>query len=187
MCLLVYLSAFYRPHDICPLCGAASEYMYSESSQAVAGGTARARGHACTARARARMPYNFSTQNSSDSVLHTTQHTCTPLIQCSATISTVVFALHAVTCVSPASFAHHLHNANATVPTVQIYICAIIYSHEAGASAQRGAGGQPPPQKNGCPKTLYIHSVPIISGNSLWILSTGDVIVQEKKSYIISV
>ena len=25
MCLLVCLSAFYRPHDICPLCGAASE------------------------------------------------------------------------------------------------------------------------------------------------------------------
>ena len=43
MCLLVCwfvgLSAFYRPHDICPLCGAASEY--SESSQAVAGGPAR--------------------------------------------------------------------------------------------------------------------------------------------------
>ena len=35
-------SAFYRPHDICPLCGAASEY--SESSQAVAGGPARAAG-----------------------------------------------------------------------------------------------------------------------------------------------
>ena len=44
MCLLVCwfvgLSAFYRPHDICPLCGAASEY--SESSQVVAGGPARA-------------------------------------------------------------------------------------------------------------------------------------------------
>ena len=38
--LSVGLSAFYRPHDIRPLCGAASEY--SESSQAVAGGPARA-------------------------------------------------------------------------------------------------------------------------------------------------
>ena len=38
--LSVGLSAFYRPHDSCPLCGAASEY--SESSQAVAGGPARA-------------------------------------------------------------------------------------------------------------------------------------------------
>ena len=36
-------SAFYRPHDICPLYGAASEY--SESSQAVAGGPARAAGN----------------------------------------------------------------------------------------------------------------------------------------------
>ena len=40
VCWFVGLSAFYRPHDICPLCGAASEY--SESSQAVAGGPARA-------------------------------------------------------------------------------------------------------------------------------------------------
>ena len=38
----VCLSAFYRPHDICPLCGAASEYSESSSSQAVAGGPARA-------------------------------------------------------------------------------------------------------------------------------------------------
>ena len=42
VCWFVGLSAFYRPHDICPLCGAASEY--SESSQAVAGGPARAAG-----------------------------------------------------------------------------------------------------------------------------------------------
>ena len=55
MCLFVCLSSFYRPHDICPLCGAASEY--SESSQAV--GRPRASGQACTARARARMPYNL--------------------------------------------------------------------------------------------------------------------------------
>ena len=59
--LSVGLSAFYRQHDICPLCGAASEY--SESSQAVAGGPARAGKHAL-ARARARMLYNFSTKNS---------------------------------------------------------------------------------------------------------------------------
>ena len=51
--LFVCLSAFYRPHDICPLCGAASEY--SESSQAVAGGPARARAgkHAQREHARA--------------------------------------------------------------------------------------------------------------------------------------
>ena len=47
--------------NICPLCGAASEY--SESSQAVAGGPARAGKHALVG-ARARMPYNFSTKNS---------------------------------------------------------------------------------------------------------------------------
>ena len=41
VCLLVCWSAFYRPHDICPLCGAASEY--SERAGAVAGGPARAR------------------------------------------------------------------------------------------------------------------------------------------------
>ena len=35
VCLPVCLSSFYRPHDICPLCGAASEY--SDSSQVVAG------------------------------------------------------------------------------------------------------------------------------------------------------
>ena len=53
VCLSVGLSAFYRPRDICPLCGAASEY--SESSQAVAGGPTRAaRASMHTARARAR-------------------------------------------------------------------------------------------------------------------------------------
>ena len=36
VCLLVCWSAFYRPQDICPLCGAASKY--SETSQGVAGG-----------------------------------------------------------------------------------------------------------------------------------------------------
>ena len=40
--MCVCWSAFYRPHDICPLCGAASEHF--ESSQAVAGGPARAAG-----------------------------------------------------------------------------------------------------------------------------------------------
>ena len=57
VCLSVGLSAFYRPHDICPLCGAASE---SESrSRRRASGQAHA-----LARARARMPYNFSTKKS---------------------------------------------------------------------------------------------------------------------------
>ena len=59
MCLFVCLSAFYRPHDICPLCGAASE---SESRSRR--GRPRASGQAYTARARARMPYNFSTKKS---------------------------------------------------------------------------------------------------------------------------
>ena len=60
MCLFVCLSAFYRPHDICPLCGAASE----SESRSCRRGRPRARGQACTARARARMPYNFSTKKS---------------------------------------------------------------------------------------------------------------------------
>ena len=62
VCLCVCLSAFYRPHDICPICGTPSEY--SDSSQAVAGGPARAgkRMHSDLARARARMPNNFSTK-----------------------------------------------------------------------------------------------------------------------------
>ena len=57
--MFVCLSAFYRPHDICPLCGAASE---SESRSRR--GRPRASGQASTARARARMPYNFSTKKS---------------------------------------------------------------------------------------------------------------------------
>ena len=61
VCLLVCLSAFYRPHNICPLCGAAYEW---PRAGAVAGGPARARASVCTARARARMPYNFSTKKS---------------------------------------------------------------------------------------------------------------------------
>ena len=52
--MFVGLSAFYRPHDICPLCGAASE---SESRSRR--GRPGVRGQACTARARARMPYNL--------------------------------------------------------------------------------------------------------------------------------
>ena len=60
ICLSVCLSAFYRPHDICPLCGAASEW---PRAGAVAGGPARAGKHAL-ARARAHMPYNFSTKKS---------------------------------------------------------------------------------------------------------------------------
>ena len=62
VCLLVCLSAFYQPHDICPLCGAASEY--SERAGAVAGGPACRAGKHALARARARMPYNFSTKKS---------------------------------------------------------------------------------------------------------------------------
>ena len=63
VCWFVGLSAFYRPHDICPLCGAASEY--SESSQAVAGGPARAAQASMHAqREHARMPYNFTTKKS---------------------------------------------------------------------------------------------------------------------------
>ena len=49
--LSVGLSAFYRPHDICPLCGAASEY--SESSQAVAGGACKRMHSAESTRAHA--------------------------------------------------------------------------------------------------------------------------------------
>ena len=62
VCLLVCLSAFYRPHDICPLCGAASEYY--ERAGAVAGGPACAAGKRMHSEStRARMPYNFSTKN----------------------------------------------------------------------------------------------------------------------------
>ena len=50
VCLLVCLSAFYRPHDICPLCGAASE---CPRAGAVAGGPARAGKHAQREHARA--------------------------------------------------------------------------------------------------------------------------------------
>ena len=49
VCLFVCLSAFYRPHDICPLCGAASEL---PRAGAVAGGQAHAqREHARACRA----------------------------------------------------------------------------------------------------------------------------------------
>ena len=61
MCLLVCLSSFYRPHDICPLCGAASECPRAAKPSRAA---PRERASACTARARARMPYNFSTKKS---------------------------------------------------------------------------------------------------------------------------
>ena len=51
--LLVCWSAFYRPHDICPLCGAASEW--PRAGSAVAGGPARAgkRMHSESTRAHA--------------------------------------------------------------------------------------------------------------------------------------
>ena len=57
----------------------------------------------------------------------------THFIQCSAAISTVVFALHAATCVSPASFAHHLRIIcimQTPLYTQYRYICVIIYSYE---------------------------------------------------------
>ena len=69
--LLVCWSAFYRPHDICPLCGAASEWPREQEPSSRAAPRARGRKHAqraragaqaCTARARASMPYNFSTK-----------------------------------------------------------------------------------------------------------------------------
>ena len=63
VCLLVCLSSFYRPHDICPLCGAASEWPREQEPSSRAALRAR-RASACTARARARMPYNFSTKES---------------------------------------------------------------------------------------------------------------------------
>ena len=69
VCLLVFLlvcwSAFYRPHDICPLCGAASEYSERAAKPSRAAPRAR-RGQACTCSAEnTRMPYNcFSTKKS---------------------------------------------------------------------------------------------------------------------------
>ena len=61
VCWFVCLSSFYRPHDICPLCGAASECPRAAKPSRAA---PRERASACTARARARMPYNFSTKKS---------------------------------------------------------------------------------------------------------------------------
>ena len=43
--MFVCLSAFYRPHDICPLCGAASEWPRAGSA-VVASGPARGQAHA---------------------------------------------------------------------------------------------------------------------------------------------
>ena len=56
-CLSVCWSAFYRPHDICPLCGAVSEWSREQDPPSRV--APRARASACTARARARMPYNL--------------------------------------------------------------------------------------------------------------------------------
>ena len=61
VCWFVCLSSFYRPHDICPLCGAASECPRAAKPSRAA---PRERASACTARAGARMPYNFSTRKS---------------------------------------------------------------------------------------------------------------------------
>ena len=54
ICLLVCLSSFYRPHDICPLCGAASEWPRAGSA-VVGSGPARAgkRMHSESTRAHA--------------------------------------------------------------------------------------------------------------------------------------
>ena len=52
ICLPVCLSSFYRPHNICPLCGAASEWPRA-GAVAGAGRPPRAGASACTARARA--------------------------------------------------------------------------------------------------------------------------------------
>ena len=60
VCWFVCLSALYRPHDICPLCGAASQWPREQEPSSRAG--PRARAQACRARARARMPCNFSTK-----------------------------------------------------------------------------------------------------------------------------
>ena len=52
VCWFVGLSAFYRPHDICPLCSAASKCPTEQEPSSRA--APRARRQACTARARAR-------------------------------------------------------------------------------------------------------------------------------------
>ena len=62
MCLLVCLSSFYRPHDICPLCGAGSEW--PRAAKPSRPGRPRASGQAHAQREHARMPYNFSTKKS---------------------------------------------------------------------------------------------------------------------------
>ena len=59
--LLVCLFAFYRPHDICPLCGAASEWPREQEPPWAAPRAARASMHL---REHARMPYNFSMKKS---------------------------------------------------------------------------------------------------------------------------
>ena len=64
MCLLVCLSAFYRPHDICPLCGAASEW--PRAGSAVAGGPARAGKHAQREHARASRTTSLRKNRSAD-------------------------------------------------------------------------------------------------------------------------
>ena len=46
VCLLVCLSSFYRPHDICPLCGAASEWPREQESRRRERPRARGQAHA---------------------------------------------------------------------------------------------------------------------------------------------
>ena len=54
ICLLVCLSSFYRPHDICPLCGAASEWPRAGSAVVTSCPARRASACACTQREHAR-------------------------------------------------------------------------------------------------------------------------------------
>ena len=53
VCLLVCWSAFYRPHDICPLCGAASEWPREQEPSRAAKARAGKRIHSESTRAHA--------------------------------------------------------------------------------------------------------------------------------------
>ena len=66
VCWSVGLSAFYRPHDICPLCGAASEWPRAGSAVVASGPARRAGKRMHSESTRARMPYNFSKNRCAD-------------------------------------------------------------------------------------------------------------------------
>ena len=53
VCWFVGLSAFYRPHDICPFCGAASEWPREQEPSSRAAPRARGQAHAQREHARA--------------------------------------------------------------------------------------------------------------------------------------